>query len=236
MAQVRSAAVCLAWCSPCYVWRGALQSYRHWLGRALLCFSVPKQCVQHVEALLFLCPCLCLGTALPARSLFLRCLLLPRVPLLLQCPLCTPWAACGTPSSLSTHSRRRALVSFLPCLPCPAAAMLHRRPQAPVHVAGNIAKHAGRLGSRYCAAHFLRAFSHHTCLLPCLPAGWTFDMADAGRFRNAMGDALYTYREHKDSFRWVGQRARGWNAASDVSHGLPAGRPPNQLRALHACL
>lgn len=31
--------------------------------------------------------------------------------------------------------------------------------------------------------------------------GWTFEWADAGAFKNAMGDALYTYREHKDSFR-----------------------------------
>ena len=34
-------------------------------------------------------------------------------------------------------------------------------------------------------------------------AGWTFEFADSGRFRNALGDALYTYREHKDSFRWA---------------------------------
>ena len=31
--------------------------------------------------------------------------------------------------------------------------------------------------------------------------GWTFEWSDAGAFRNAMGDALYTYREHKDSFK-----------------------------------
>lgn len=35
-------------------------------------------------------------------------------------------------------------------------------------------------------------------------AGWTFEMADAGRFRNALGDALYTFREHRDSFRCGG--------------------------------
>ena len=31
--------------------------------------------------------------------------------------------------------------------------------------------------------------------------GWTFEWADAGAFKHAMGDALYTYREHKDSFK-----------------------------------
>ena len=39
--------------------------------------------------------------------------------------------------------------------------------------------------------------------LPSYPAGWTFEFADSGRFRNALGDALYTYREHKDSYRWA---------------------------------
>ncbi|EFN59970.1 hypothetical protein CHLNCDRAFT_6734, partial [Chlorella variabilis] len=36
--------------------------------------------------------------------------------------------------------------------------------------------------------------------------GWTFEMADAGRFRNALGDALYTFREHRDSFRGLQER------------------------------
>jgi hypothetical protein len=34
-----------------------------------------------------------------------------------------------------------------------------------------------------------------------------FESADTERFRNAMGDALYTYRQHRDSFRWVGVAA-----------------------------
>ncbi|PSC74906.1 granule-bound starch synthase chloroplastic amyloplastic isoform X1 [Micractinium conductrix] len=30
--------------------------------------------------------------------------------------------------------------------------------------------------------------------------GWTFEAADSGRFRNSLGDALLTYRQHRDSF------------------------------------
>jgi starch synthase len=36
--------------------------------------------------------------------------------------------------------------------------------------------------------------------------GWTFDHADAGSFRNAMGDALYTYRQHRESFTALARR------------------------------
>lgn len=43
--------------------------------------------------------------------------------------------------------------------------------------------------------------SHPVPHCSSLPTGWTFEFADSQRFRNALGDALYTYREHKDSFR-----------------------------------
>lgn len=33
--------------------------------------------------------------------------------------------------------------------------------------------------------------------------GFVFEWSDAGAFRNAMGDALYTYREYPDSFKYV---------------------------------
>ena len=36
--------------------------------------------------------------------------------------------------------------------------------------------------------------------------GWTFEWADAGAFREAMGNALYTYREHGESFKDVQRR------------------------------
>jgi hypothetical protein len=85
---------------------------------------------------------------------------------------------------------------------------------------------------------FARCPTPPACSPACLPAGWTFDMADAGRFRNAMGDALYTYREHKDSFRWVGQRAWGWYAAAIrcvACSCRPAGRPTSSELCMHAC-
>ena len=37
--------------------------------------------------------------------------------------------------------------------------------------------------------------------------GWTFEWADPGNFRDAIGNALYTYREFRDSF--VGIQKRG---------------------------
>ena len=33
--------------------------------------------------------------------------------------------------------------------------------------------------------------------------GWTFERADAGAFQRAMGDAMYTFRDHKESFKGV---------------------------------
>ena len=43
--------------------------------------------------------------------------------------------------------------------------------------------------------------------------GWTFEWADAGAFRKALEDAIYTYREHRDSFK--GLQVRGM--AQDLS-------------------
>lgn len=46
--------------------------------------------------------------------------------------------------------------------------------------------------------------------------GWTFEWADAGAFQRAMGDALYTYREHRDSFR--GLQVRGMDQDLSWEH------------------
>ncbi len=53
--------------------------------------------------------------------------------------------------------------------------------------------------------------------------GWTFGWADAGAFRDAMGNALYTYREFRDSFRCA--RAGGDMLRKDVAYSgaLPLG-------------
>ena len=55
---------------------------------------------------------------------------------------------------------------------------------------------------------------------PHPPAGWTFDFADAGRFRSALGDALYTYREHRESFRGLQERGMqqdlSWEHAAEL--------------------
>ena len=48
--------------------------------------------------------------------------------------------------------------------------------------------------------------------------GWTFEYADAGAFRNAMGDALYTFREHRASFDELALRGMG----QDLSWGHAA--------------
>ena len=48
--------------------------------------------------------------------------------------------------------------------------------------------------------------------------GWTFERAEAGPFRDALGDALYTYREHRASFR--GLQRRGMD--QDLSWGHAA--------------
>ncbi|GAB4816234.1 hypothetical protein N2152v2_003280 [Parachlorella kessleri] len=46
--------------------------------------------------------------------------------------------------------------------------------------------------------------------------GWTFDHADAGNFRKALGDALYTFREHRQSFR--GCQLRGMDQDLSWDH------------------
>ena len=46
--------------------------------------------------------------------------------------------------------------------------------------------------------------------------GWIFEWADAGAFQRAMGDAIYTYREHRDSFR--GLQLRGMNQDLSWDH------------------
>ena len=49
--------------------------------------------------------------------------------------------------------------------------------------------------------------------------GWTFDWADAGNFRDAIGNALYTYREFRDSFECIQKRGMqqdlSWDNAAE---------------------
>ena len=49
--------------------------------------------------------------------------------------------------------------------------------------------------------------------------GWTFDWADAGNFRDAIGNALYTYREFRDSFEGIQKRGMqqdlSWDNAAE---------------------
>lgn len=49
--------------------------------------------------------------------------------------------------------------------------------------------------------------------------GWTFDWADAGNFRDAIGNALYTYREFSDSFEGIQKRGMqqdlSWDNAAE---------------------
>ena len=57
--------------------------------------------------------------------------------------------------------------------------------------------------------------------------GWTFRWADAGAFRDAMGNALYTFRQFPDSFRcahlvrlsWQPD-LHGWMAHTPASCGV----------------
>lgn len=59
-----------------------------------------------------------------------------------------------------------------------------------------------------------------TCRAPDAHAGWTFEFADSGRFRTAIGDALYTFREHRDSFRGLQERGMqqdlSWEHAAEL--------------------
>ena len=59
--------------------------------------------------------------------------------------------------------------------------------------------------------------------------GWTFEWADSGNFRNAMGNAMYTWREYRDTFRDIQQRGMTqdltWdNAAAQYEEVLLAGK------------
>ncbi|KAK9785434.1 hypothetical protein WJX73_005586, partial [Symbiochloris irregularis] len=59
--------------------------------------------------------------------------------------------------------------------------------------------------------------------------GWTFEWADGGNLRNAVGNALYTYREHNDSFTKIQSRGMqqdlSWdNAAQQYEEVLVAGK------------
>ncbi|BDA42851.1 Granule-bound starch synthase 2, chloroplastic/amyloplastic [Coccomyxa sp. Obi] len=50
--------------------------------------------------------------------------------------------------------------------------------------------------------------------------GWRFDWADSGAFRDAMGNAIYTYREFRESFRGVQLRGMrqdlSWDHAAEL--------------------
>ena len=54
--------------------------------------------------------------------------------------------------------------------------------------------------------------------------GWQFDRAEGGAFRDAMGNALYTYREHRESFEKIGQRGAdqdlSWDNAAERYEGV----------------
>lgn len=55
--------------------------------------------------------------------------------------------------------------------------------------------------SRRCTLATGYALKHGGGGCPPLAAGWAFYDADPSGFRRAMGDAIYTWREHPDSFR-----------------------------------
>lgn len=50
--------------------------------------------------------------------------------------------------------------------------------------------------------------------------GWTFEWADAGAFREAMGNAIYTYRQYRESFQGVQLRGMqqdlSWDHAAEL--------------------
>ena len=59
--------------------------------------------------------------------------------------------------------------------------------------------------------------------------GWTFDWADSGNFRDAVGNALYTFREFRDSFEALQKRGMdqdmSWdNAAKTYEEVLVAAK------------
>jgi len=48
--------------------------------------------------------------------------------------------------------------------------------------------------------------------------GWTFEWADSSAFQRALGDALYTYRDHRESFKGIQERGM----TQDLSWGHAA--------------
>ena len=54
--------------------------------------------------------------------------------------------------------------------------------------------------------------------------GWQFDRADGGAFRDAVGKALYTFREFRQSFEEIGARGAAqdlsWDAAAEQYEGV----------------
>ena len=47
--------------------------------------------------------------------------------------------------------------------------------------------------------------------------GWTFEWADSGNFRNAMGNGMYTWREFRDTFREIQRRGMSQDLTCDNS-------------------
>ena len=59
--------------------------------------------------------------------------------------------------------------------------------------------------------------------------GWTFEWAEGEQMRHAIGNALYTFREYRDSFRAIQRRGMSqdlsWdNAAQQYEEVLVAGK------------
>jgi len=54
--------------------------------------------------------------------------------------------------------------------------------------------------------------------------GWTFDWADAGAFRGALGNALYTYRDYRDAFEGI--QRRGMAQVRPLGARPKRSRPP----------
>ena len=50
--------------------------------------------------------------------------------------------------------------------------------------------------------------------------GWTFDWADSGAFRGALGNALYTYRDYRGAFEGVQHRGMAQARSSDLISSL----------------
>ncbi len=53
----------------------------------------------------------------------------------------------------------------------------------------------------------------------CVGTGWAFDSAEAHKLRDAVGNALYTYRQFRDSFNRLGARGMeqdlSWDHAAE---------------------